>query len=452
MNTYRKSERGQIVVIFVIALVALLALTALAIDGGMILSDRRVAQGAADAASLAGTGAASRELQQSGVIYANFTCTNSAVETAVDEATAAAISRAAGNNYPALDEDLADNHGVEVVCNNDPTHFQKYIDVKTVITAQTNTSFAHLFNNGPMKNTVTAVARLYPQTNVAYGFAIASLGSTCENNEGGVDFVGGADMVVIGGGIFSNSCFTFGGSGSVDSDGGIAYAGGEQTYDCGPGTDLNPCPVHNPAQMPIQTLPEPPCPAPGATGTLLNSTNGGTINPGNYDEIRLGNNETLTMNPGLYCIYGGITINGGTWNAGSDAGDGVTIFIRAVDGGGNNPVAVSVTGSTNHIYAAKADHTASIAAGAVPGVLFQMKSDLDATISLSGNGDSNFAGLIYAPSGNVELTGTSGHGGGQTYNTQVIAGYVNVGGTASVQINFDNERPVDIPSYLNLQR
>ncbi|HNT53224.1 MAG TPA: pilus assembly protein TadG-related protein, partial [Anaerolineaceae bacterium] len=68
MNTLHPSERGQIVVIFVVALVALLALTALAIDGGMLLSERRIAQGAADAASLAGTGAASRELQSGGVI------------------------------------------------------------------------------------------------------------------------------------------------------------------------------------------------------------------------------------------------------------------------------------------------------------------------------------------------------------------------------------------------
>jgi len=63
-------------------LVALLAITALAIDGGVIYSDRRYSQSAADASSLAGGGVAASTMDDLGVIYTEFTCTNSGVATA----------------------------------------------------------------------------------------------------------------------------------------------------------------------------------------------------------------------------------------------------------------------------------------------------------------------------------------------------------------------------------
>jgi len=49
-----KLERGQIIPIVVVALVALIALAALILDGGALMSNRRAAQNAADAAALAG--------------------------------------------------------------------------------------------------------------------------------------------------------------------------------------------------------------------------------------------------------------------------------------------------------------------------------------------------------------------------------------------------------------
>jgi len=70
-----KQQKGQIIVIFAVALVVLLGFTALAIDGGMVYSDRRFSQSAADAASLAGGGAGAATLEDEGITYGNFTCT-----------------------------------------------------------------------------------------------------------------------------------------------------------------------------------------------------------------------------------------------------------------------------------------------------------------------------------------------------------------------------------------
>jgi uncharacterized membrane protein len=54
MKRKHPSESGQAIVLLAISIVVLLGFTALAVDGGMIFSDRRHAQNAADAAALAG--------------------------------------------------------------------------------------------------------------------------------------------------------------------------------------------------------------------------------------------------------------------------------------------------------------------------------------------------------------------------------------------------------------
>ncbi len=58
MNTkHFNSEKGQAIVYLVIGLVVFLGFVALAIDGGMVLADRRDAQNATDASALAGASA-----------------------------------------------------------------------------------------------------------------------------------------------------------------------------------------------------------------------------------------------------------------------------------------------------------------------------------------------------------------------------------------------------------
>ena len=60
----RNRERGQILVILVLALIGLLAFTALAIDVGMVFSDRRYDQNVADASVLASAEKASEAVKR----------------------------------------------------------------------------------------------------------------------------------------------------------------------------------------------------------------------------------------------------------------------------------------------------------------------------------------------------------------------------------------------------
>ncbi|MBE0685229.1 MAG: Tad domain-containing protein, partial [Anaerolineaceae bacterium] len=52
----KRQESGQIIVLLAVSLVVVMMVAALAVDGGMIYSERRFAQNAADASALAGGG------------------------------------------------------------------------------------------------------------------------------------------------------------------------------------------------------------------------------------------------------------------------------------------------------------------------------------------------------------------------------------------------------------
>ncbi|HQL38261.1 MAG TPA: Tad domain-containing protein [Anaerolineaceae bacterium] len=419
-----KQQKGQIIVIFAVALVVLLGFTALAIDGGMVYSDRRFSQSAADAASLAGGGAGATTLEDEGITYGNFTCTKAGVVSAREDAVDAALARAATNNILGLDDDVTDLHGVTTECVNDKSHFDKHIDIITDVTSETATSFAHLFNGNPLVSQVEGVVRIRPRTEFAYGYAIVSTNKTaCHTNDGGVDFTGGGDVHIVGGGIFSNTCLEkSNASGSIVVEGGdIGY------YDGGPKKPekFDPAPQDYDAQMPDFQVPVPVCPG----GEHLTQKGGGEIGPGNYDSITM-QNGALTMLPGLYCMYGAFKITGGDLTA-----SGVTIYIVEETGnktfelGGNGAINISAPSDGNEVN------------GAIPNVLIYLKDGEDGTVKLTGNSDSFFLGMIYAPDGDIEVSGTNGTH--PTFHTQLIGEYVDVGGTATIDINYTSARNLE---------
>src|SRR5512139_3730177 len=111
MNTHNHpSERGQALVLLVISFIALLGFAALAIDGGMVYSDRRYAQNASDASSLAGGGIAALSMENSYVGYEEFDCSDGRVIAAETAAKNEAISRAGSNDF-SIDTDTSDKNG-----------------------------------------------------------------------------------------------------------------------------------------------------------------------------------------------------------------------------------------------------------------------------------------------------------------------------------------------------
>ena len=143
-NPKNKSENGQIVILLALAFVGILAFAALAIDGAMIYSDRRIAQNGADAASVSGGQAVADDLLALGdtVTYLNWNCNTLDSIGVLATGDSAAITHAGIVDF-SIDNDINDNNGVRTDCfdNFNGTYYENFIDVFVKITDQTPTAF-----------------------------------------------------------------------------------------------------------------------------------------------------------------------------------------------------------------------------------------------------------------------------------------------------------------------
>jgi len=440
----RSSEKGQVLVLVVLGFVVLLGFVALAIDGSMVYSDRRFAQNASDASSLAGGGAAALSLENSYVMYPNFKCSDSKVKAAENAAETAAVSRAGSNDFT-IDKDITDKHGVHASCGtvDNGSWVDKFIDINTWITSETRTSFAHFVFQGPMRNTVESVVRVRPRTSVAFGFAVVALRKDCPNTStGGVHFDGNAELDVTGGGVFSNACLVAGGSVDVNVDAadGLVCTG-EDCYTSNGSPSVSPRPEPGVVDLPESAwmVPAPTCP-----DTPASSHHGsGTLTPGNYTNIRVNSsNEVLDLKKGLYCISGDFVANGGTIN-----GTGVTLYLTGgdFDIAGGVEINIEAPPSRTCTYCQP-----DVAYGPVPGVLIYLAEGNTGEASLLGTAESSYTGLVYAPSGMIEAGGTGSEL--ETYHTQLVGDTVKLHGNTTIDIHFDDEKNYTIPSLIELYK
>jgi len=433
----KHTEKGQALVLVVFALVGLFGFVALALDGGMVYADRRYAQNASDASSLAGAAAAAVSIENSSMTSEQWNCGDTRMYNAIQAAEDTAINRAVDNDF-IIDKVLDDNNGVDATCgqHHNGAWEEQYIDISTLISSTTQTSFVHLVFSGPLINNVESIARVRPRTALAHGEAIVALNdANCVDNQHGLVFSGNNAIKIDGGGTFSNGCVTGNGTSfSVDvTDGTNSYAGPGQIQ--GTTTNISPPEQYFASKLDPDSyaVDIPDCSGLTDHGS---ATSGGTISPGIYDRIRL-TSGSLTMEPGLYCITGspnGFTINGGTLTA-----VGVTIYL--INGGG------SVSG--NAIAELRAPDKNPDPSPAVAGLLFFLAPGNTHLLSLTGNDESVFEGTVYAPDGDLKAAGTSGTT--STFNTQLIGWNVEVEGTSEIDIVFNGDdnhtRPTKIDLY-----
>ena len=439
------SEEGQALALLVLGFVAFLGFAALAIDGGMVYSDRRHAQNAADASSLGGAGAAGNTMESLGVYYDNFDC-NDFSSSGTDlfqvhvAALSAASTRATSNDYT-IDYDISDNHGVVAQCVDDENkgaYIDKYIDVNTHITRVTDTALIHFVYSGPVQEQVETVARVRPRTPLAFGHAVVALNDApCSGNSLiGVRFSGNGNVDISGGGVYSNGCLVCSGvSFDVDVvDGNVNFA---DSSTCNVSHNVDPAPQQtSPIPASAFVVDEPDCSGLPDRGSHMGS---GTIQPGVYSKIQATNvHDVLVMDPGLYCLTGSplaFKVTGGELY-----GDGVTIFVESgsVQVSGNvEPVDLRAPGPTPD------------PSPAISGVLIYLAEGNTGDVQLTGNSNSYYEGTIYAPDGEVNVTGSSGTF--PTFNTQIVAWNVDVGGSATIDINFNGSENYATPPKLDLQ-
>jgi Flp pilus assembly protein TadG len=415
----QSTEKGQALILIAFAAVGLFAFAALAIDGSMLLSDRRHAQNAADSAAMAGALAQAR---------------GGSIDTT-------ALARALSNGYD--DNGTSNEVTVEIVdsppgvC---PVNTEGK-DITVTIVSTINTTFARVIGRNQLTNTVTATSRACgTYTGPPFpGNAIIALTPSGRGYNGS----GNADWIIEGGGIFSNSsdpdsayC-----NGNIDVEApSVTVVGG---YNWGNNCNINLTVPENDdadqltysnyaAYFPRQ---------PACNGTATFS--GGSVSPqpgADGSRIAFDNNANMEFEPGIYCITNNnINVNG------EITGTNVTFYVPSpnfslvFNGGG------SLTASAQ-------------TSGEYDGVLFYLAPQFDGNgnliqtqdMQLLGNGNGDIVGTIIAPSATVIMRGNSG----SVFNTQIIAYDVESNGDSDVEITYnpDDNYQATLPITLTMLR
>ncbi|MBA4384912.1 MAG: hypothetical protein C0410_09265 [Anaerolinea sp.] len=426
MKKYQE-ENGQILIILAVALVAILGITALALDGSMVLNDRRDDQSIADSAALASASAAVQILKD----YPpnQFYCGSILANNAATAAILAGQGYAQSEDNPLIENDPA--NGISVTCG--VKNYRTYLDIKITVSTTRETTFAQIIGRDQLQTKVEATSRVYPKETLAFGNGIASLSNSC-GTIGGITVTGSGSIDVIGAGIFTNSCLT--GTGTID----IVVNGGQISYYTAyspPASgSVSPAPVKVTQRLPFFTVPIPDCSKVPNYGSPVAVTSSGTINPGNYSKIKLTSVDTVILNPGLYCMTGDVTTTGQAHLT----GQGVTIYFKS---------GTFDTAGTSFINLEAPNCETSLCGvpPAIRGILIYLDPSNNNKIKFTGTSNSVFMGTIFAPGGTIDVAGS---GDLVTLNTQLIANKVNVSGSAHISLNLNGAEIFQTPSSIEL--
>lgn len=421
-------------ILLVVGVVALLGMTALAVDGGLIYSDRRAAQSAADAAAMAAAYniLIPEDLDGDG-------------DTDLDDALFVAMQRAADNGF-----DLDDGVDVGVFSPPATGAYAGQADyVQVVITATVNTNFVQVITTEPIRNRVEAVVLakrgITIQPPVSPGnrpFAIIALGKTGQN----ITFTGGgtdATVEAVDGDIWLNSSDSspMDLPSSNNSVGVIAHRYGESAesgsnpyriYSVSGNNYQNhekvaPDPVitnQTAIEDPYASIPEPTCSGNGGYDSAA-----GMYNPGNYggsgEPAWPTGNTTFKLKPGIYCITGDFSYQGNS----SLIGDGVVLYFKNGSFSFRGNGALKLTAPTKDSCTPDTCPYAGF-------VIFAKRTNTS-TFDIRGNGEVRVSGVVYVPNGVV-----SGSGGGNDNDDWIIRGQlvakkVSSNGHASFMVKYD---------------
>jgi len=438
MKKARRSESGQVFLILVLLLFGLIGFTALAIDGGMIYSERRRAQNAADAGALAAA-LAKTQSENLHVAALNRTTSNG-YDTSWGPCNPAGIDCTLGT---------ATNWTVEVTNpprEGDLSGLDEYIHV--VITVDVEPAFVHLFFKDGLQTTVNAVSRVWPGQNIKPGYALYGATKTdCK----GIWFSGTGNTTITGGSVFSNSSASSVScdSGVQDGNGDVAVGPSPQniqvvgSFDLGGSGNVDPQPVQEGVpQENLRPIPEPDCNGLFDYGKILvNAGNSVTLQPGNYESISFKAGASVTMDPGMYCIYG---FKGFSGSGGSITGTGIMIYMQdgGFDLGGNSLVALAAESNPGVLV--------DPAQNDWMGMLVYFDPSNSDDVKLTGTTGTTYTGTFYAESSDCVINGTGDDIG--LLSTQIVCDKIKITGTAQVNIQYDEAEVYSLPPAIDLAR
>jgi len=419
-------ESGQTLIVIAFAAVGLFAFAALAIDGGMVFSDRRHSQNASDTAALAAALARARGnafWEQAGLDRAAINEYSSATGSTV-EVYLCSDANATCTNLPAGAED-------------------QYVQAR--ITSTVKLFFARIIGWQEVTNHTDAIARAsIPEVTPWFdGNALVSTMEGCRSAGDPNDpfTIGGNGTTLINdSGIFVNStcnpAFTDNGNSNlVTTDEGVCVVGGVP----GNVTGVSPYPDGNCGSQVDPSkyqLPNPDC---SQAGSITGSGGNYEAWPGYFN---ISGNQTfpyvspsgvLKLHKGIYCLHNGISLNG-NWEITTDLNendihdsDSEGVFFYIPDG--------DVTfngGSTMEIYAINSlsdDYPEQFL-----NYLIYIPPSNEANVTITGNNGSVFTGTILAPTSHVTLNGS---GNSFSLDTQIIGYDLTITGGGYIDITYN---------------
>lgn len=493
--SYKKSEKGQALVLIALAAVGLFGFAALSIDGGMVFSDKRHAQNAADTAALAAALARVRAQPPSDPDTAAFDAGKARAHsngygapTYLDSTVEVNICNETGITCEGLPAWIFDPSTDPVVAEEEKS---KYIRVK--ITSLVRMTFARIIGRPTFTNIVTAVSRaeLGGPEPVFEGSALVALAPTgaptIRNN-------GAINLDINNSGVFDNSTddcsFATGGAGTINADTGYTIAAGGTHCMSGQGTALqgnirdqsmfqSGTQIEYPPELDIP-VPTINCPTPGRVTLDPGGSHPQgpyTVHPGSFTNFPTINNGRFTFVTGSYCFAGGLSIGGnaqvtanyadilissGEFSVTSNLNcDYILVHISGGSGfnvTGNANVnctnatffastgSVSLVGTGTGIYTAPTDGPHAEYAN----LLVYMPLGNTETLKISGNSGTTMTGSIIGVEAPVELHGNTGF----VLNSSITGYTIDIIGNTYATINYVPEEQFTVldPSAIGLTK
>jgi len=421
-----RGERGQFLILFVLALAVLLGFVALTIDVGLAFQERRNAQNGADAAALAGA----EDLRDGKGAAA---------------AAATARSYLAAHGYQSPDD---------TVTINVPPTSGSHADDPSYVEVIVQTEEPPVFR-APLTSIIWTISGRAVATFESAMGANAAILTLSETDCKSFDASGTAGLTINNnGGIVANaSCDPSvyrNGSGVISAEGGIYYykeGGGYTETGSGafvPTPDALPKRIEDPLAGLIppdfNALGKSPDSGGPAANPRLQKVSSGTttLRPGvYYGGLEIGSSANVTFEAGTYVMAGGGFKIGGSATV---SGIGITVYNSF------DPQKPTGAGSCGNIVLTGTARYNLVAPTSDPykDVLFWQDRACTNEMSFNGNGD-NVGGVIYLPTGNVDLSGTAGLG-----SIQIIADTVSLSGTGTMSVEFYPFVTIPIPRGLKL--
>jgi hypothetical protein len=234
--------------------------------------------------------------------------------------------------------------------------------------------------------------------------------------KGALNVTGNGGVTVNGGGAVvvdsSNaSAVTITGNGSIKAAD-IDVTGGIKTT--GNGSLTGTVDHEAPTANPLAGLALPPTPSTTYAAVNYAGNAAITLNPGTYvGGIRITGNGAVTLNPGVYYLKGGgFSVTGN----GSVTGIGV-LLVNAPTKPGDS---INLTGGGNVTLRSSDSFTGAYAA--YNGITVFQDPASSAAVTLTGQGNLNLTGMLYAPGAKLNLTGQ----GGLLVNSDTTSGRASV--------------------------